>query len=347
MNSPKRIMFLGGSITVGGVASDYSRSWARLTYERIAGPLFGGNCEMLNASLSGTGSFFAAMRLSRHVLPYRPHMVFVEFAVNDFHESQNDPQTVISSLDYIVRRLTEANPETVIVFVYTSLSGKNASETYGIVAKHHNIPEIDLQTPLKKLIEAENKSWRDYMPDGVHPNDEGHRFYADVVSETVLGNRERFLTPTRPSEKPLSTHSFRDPQIIPVSSETEQSGFELVPGDDMEELKHLPELVIRNALYSEKEGATVTVRFEGTHFGIYHRIGGKMGRAEVRIDGEFVGILDCFYSYADPKLPGEYCCFFRKHGITPGKHVAEIRVLGEKNEKSNGNRVVLAGFLAG
>lgn len=347
MSRAKKIMFLGGSITVGGAASDYSRAWARLTYDNIAEPLFGGNCEMLNASLSGTGSFFAAIRLSQHVLPHKPDMVFIEYALNDVYEAENDEELVISSLDYIVRTLTETNPNAVIVFVYTTLSGKNASETYGKVARHYGIPEIDLQTPMKKLVDSGAKSWEDFLPDGVHPNDEGHRLYADIVTEAVLGDRERFLTPTKLAGNSLATYSFRDPRIILASDGVEQEGFEPVPGRDMENLKHLPELVVKDALYSEKAGATVRVAFSGAHFGVYYRIGRKMGCASVKIDGEFVGKLDCYYEYPDPNVSGEYCCFFRKNGLENRAHLAEITVLAEKNENSGGNAVEIAGFLVG
>lgn len=346
MDKVKKIMFLGGSITVGGVASDYSLSWAKQTYEKIAQPLFNNNCTMLNASLSGTGSFFAAIRLGQHVLPYKPDMVFIEFAVNDLYEAQSDQDLVISSLDYIVRSLINVNPKVVIVFVYTTFSGKNAAETHGIVAKHYNIPEIDFQTPLAEIIATGEKSWSDYMPDGVHPNDEGHLFYANIAADAILRDKERFLTPTSLAPS-LATYSFCDPQILLASPQMEQKGFACAAAEDMENLKHLPETVVRQALYAKKAGASVKVKFTGTHFAIYHRIGARMGCVSVVIDGENVGKLDCYYKYADPNIAGEYCCFFRRNGLPQGEHTAEITVLDEKNENSMGNQVVLAGFLVG
>ncbi|MBQ1222959.1 MAG: SGNH/GDSL hydrolase family protein [Oscillospiraceae bacterium] len=346
MDAEKKIMFLGGSITVGGAASDYSLSWASRTYNKIAEPLFNNNCTMLNASLSGTGSFIAAVRLGQHVLPYKPDMVFIEFAVNDYYEAKSDKELVVSSLDYIVRSLIAVNPKVVIVFVYTSFSGKNAAETHGIVAKHYNIPEIDFQSPMAEKIAADQKSWSDYMPDGVHPNDEGHLFYANIAAEAILRDKERFLTPTKLAPS-LATYSFCDPKILLASSEIEQNGFVCAAANDMENLKHLPETVVRQALYAEKAGASVKVKFTGTHFAIYHRINAKMGCVSVAIDGENVGKLDCYYKYADPEISGEYCCFFRRNGLPQGEHIAEITVLDEKNENSTGNQVVLAGFLVG
>lgn len=74
MCEPKRMLFLGGSITAGASASSYEKAWASLCFKGINKPLFAGNAEMYNASISGTGSVLAAVRLKQHVLPYKPDL---------------------------------------------------------------------------------------------------------------------------------------------------------------------------------------------------------------------------------------------------------------------------------
>jgi len=347
MTSPKKIMFLGGSITCGGNATDHKLSWPYVCYSQIAQGLFCNNATYLNASISGTGSFVAAMRLGQHVLPYAPDMVFIEFSVNDLGDAASDPDLVISSLDYIIQSLIKVNPHVAITFVYTTVAGKNASATHSIVAKHYGIPEIDFQTPMAAEVNAGRCSWDYYLPDNVHPNDIGHKFYGDIAAQAVLADPERFTSPTRHAES-IAKYPFHDPRIIPVTEAFETTGFTYGLVSDDTHIKHLPELKVTHGSYSRKPGASMKVRFHGSHFGIYHRLYTNCGCASVSIDGEYAGKLNCYHNYAASyKDCGEFFCLFKKTGLAEGEHVAEITLLDEKHENSDGNHMIIAGFLVG
>lgn len=347
MSEPKKVLFLGGSITAGASASSYDLSWPSLCYKGISNALFAGNSVMYNASISGTGSFLAVMRLGQHVLPYTPDMVFIEFSVNDLEHAAEAPDLVISSLDYIIQTLIKANPQVVIVFTYTTFSGRNASVTHSIVAKHYEIPEIDFQTPMAEDLQSSGYGWDRYLADGVHPNDRGHRFYADVAVKTILSDPKRFLTPTR-HKNSIAAYQFYDPHIELATEKQEGGGFVFDEVEDDTHIKHLPELAVTHALTTDEPGSTLKVRFNGTHFGIYHRIFSDYGCASVSIDGEYKATIDCYHQYRPAyQSTGEFISFFKCNNLPEGDHIAEITVLKEKNQKSTGNRITIAGFLVG
>jgi len=347
LSEKKKILFLGGSITAGGNASDPQHRWAYLAYRQFAPALWGGNTEYLNASISGTGSFLGAMRLSNHVLPYKPDMVFVEFAVNDGGQARTTPDAVIAALDHIVRALQQVNPQVVVVFVYTTSSGHNCASVHHVVAQHYGIPEIDLQTPMAAALERENRGWDYYLPDGVHPNDLGHQFYADVVTDTILANPQRFRTPT-PCAETLAKTPFRNARIIPVSEADELSGFTYGPVQDDTHIKHLPELTVTHAAYSETPGSRIKMHFTGTNFAVYSRYTRGGGAFAVYIDGELAGTQSCFHNYRETyRYDGEFLGPFRLFGLPEGEHQVEIVVLDEKHENSSGYRVWIAGIFVG
>ena len=342
----KKILFLGGSITCGARATDYERSWARLVYHKIAAELFGGNAEMINASISGTGSNVAVFRLSEHVLPYNPDFVFVEFAVNDRGKAKNDPDLVIANLDYIVQTLKQTNPNVAITFVYTTARGQNASAVQSIVAKHYGIPEIDLQTPLTELIDSGNYTWDDFFSDSAHPNDKGHALYADIIVNSILENKERFLAPVKVATS-ISKYPFVNPHILPADKAIAMNGFTMQPVTDRSRSKRLEELVIHRAALSDRIGDSIVFEFEGEHFAVYHRIGNFCGRYSVTIDGTCIKEVDAYHHYDDgtTKL-GEFVSFFTTHSLGKGKHTAKITII-EPNPASKSSEIGIAGVFIG
>lgn len=341
------VLFLGGSITCGCEASDRSKGWAGLVGRWLADQPQSGNCRQINSSISGTGSFLAAMRLRQHVLPYRPDAVFVEFSVNDLEDAQKEPEMVIASLDSIIQQLLSSNPQTAIIFVYTTMNGQNAADVHHRVAQHYGIPEIDLQTPVLTELKEKSLPWSHYFHDAAHPNDAGHAFYADRVIEALQDDWNHFFSPIR-NAPPLTGQPLVHPHILPLSDAFDANGFILQPVMDDDLWKHLPEMVVTEALCAEQPGASLKVSFTGTCFGLYHRIGNGCGLCAVRIDGMDMGVSDFYHDYgAGDEYPGEFLCFCRFWKLPKGKHIAEITAAGKRNERASGARIEIAGFLSG
>lgn len=342
----KTILFLGGSITCGASATDYENSWPRLVYHKVANTLYGENVQMINASISGTGSNVAVFRLREHVLPYCPDFVFIEFAVNDRAKANADPELVIANLDYIVRTLKQTNPNVAVTFVYTTARGKNASSVHGIVAKHYGIPEIDLQTPLTALVDSGKHSWDDFFKDSVHPNDNGHAKYADIIVNEILQDKERFLSPVNDAPS-ISKYPFVNPHILPADMATSMNGFTMQSVTDRSKIKRLPELLIHRAALSDRIGDSIIFEFEGEHFAVYHRIGNYSGRFSVTIDGKFIKEVDTYHLYGDgTSIFGEFVSFFTTHSLGAGKHTAEITII-EPNPASKSSEICITGVFIG
>lgn len=344
MSEVKTILYLGGSITCGAHASDYEHSWAMRSFRNIAPVLYGEQTKMVNASISGTGSRVAAHRLAAHVLPYHPDLVFIEFSVNDNETAKNDPDLIISSMEYLVRALKKANPQVAVVFVYTTnSSGENASGVHTVVAKHYGIPEIDLRKPLLTKIESGEKSWSDFLADAAHPTDNGHAFYADVVTRAVLADPARYTRPVQ-DMSPLVPNGYCNPRIASPATALTGDGFVLQAVADPQRLKHIPETVIREAVVADRVGASLAVDFEGERFGVYYRIGNFAGRFSVVIDSAPCGEEDCYYVRGDgTDKVGEFISRYYRHSLSPGKHTATITV-EPPNPCSKGCEVAIAGF---
>ena len=347
MTNAKTVLFLGGSVTCGCNATAYERAWASLVYSGISGLLPEGS-RMVNASLSGTGSFLAAMRLGEHVLPHKPDIAFIEYSINDYFNNADNHELIVSSLDYIVRKLSEVNPNVVIFFVYTTTRGHNVAEIYHPVAEHYGIREFDLQTPMLAEI-GSGHDWDEYFTDPAHPNDAGHKFYADIILRGLLAEPALLTTPVRRAEA-LAKLPLSDPHIVPAAPDTVVShdGFTYGLVSDDLSCKHLPELAVDHAYYSRTPGAQLVFKFSGTSFGLYHRLSQSCGICELSIDGEPAGEYSFFHDYGpEYQGPGEFLCFAQKSGLAPGEHTATITVTGRKAPQSGGIYIMIAGFLVG
>lgn len=80
------IAYLGGSITEAEYGSDkYKYSWA-YQVEQYFRNNYSNQLSFHNAGVSGTGSGLGIFRLSRDILPFKPDLIFIEYAINDLTE---------------------------------------------------------------------------------------------------------------------------------------------------------------------------------------------------------------------------------------------------------------------
>lgn len=103
-----RVAYLGGSITA-------APGWRVMTRRWFA-EHFNADVREINAAIGGTGSDLGVFRLEHDVLRHKPHLLFVEFAVND---GGAPPERIWRAMEGIVRQTWAADPRTDICFVYT------------------------------------------------------------------------------------------------------------------------------------------------------------------------------------------------------------------------------------
>ena len=142
-----------------------------------------------NEGIGGTTSIYGRFRLEKDVVSKNPDIVFVEFAGNDSIVARKD--TVILSMESIVRRLQSLPKEVKIVFLYRPKRSPNhtALEWHKEVAKYYNVNEIDTKTYVENLAASGEFDLSDLVAfDNVHPNDLGHYYIAQGIIESIEKN---------------------------------------------------------------------------------------------------------------------------------------------------------------
>ena len=181
------VCFIGGSITEGTGATELDKSYASLVAKHLedVSPI---SVEYFNAGIGGTGSDFGVLRLNHDVLQYNPDIVFVEFAINDVGTPADE---VKKNMEGIVRQIRAKNEKTAIVFIYTTNTEKAAvTALHDEVANYYGICAINIQDYVWGLSEGISG----YLKDGVHPNDDGHKLYADYIISQLDNNAENVIT---------------------------------------------------------------------------------------------------------------------------------------------------------
>jgi len=175
-NSSADIIFLGNSITAGV-------DWMELL----------GNPHARNRGISSDITFGVLERLSE-VTEGKPAKVFILIGINDI--SRNIPDTVIvNNYRRIIREIKASSPATKIYFQtllpvnneFTPRSHFNKDEHILFVneqlkklAAEEKITLIDLYP---HFLNADKKLEKKYTFDGLHPNAEGYKVWAEILKK--------------------------------------------------------------------------------------------------------------------------------------------------------------------
>lgn len=332
-----KVGFIGGSITEGAGSSTRTKRYASqlvtLLQEHYPDVAF----SEINAGIGGTGSNLGLFRAERDLISKEPDIVFVEFSVND---SDTYTERYMESLVRYMRRYRAELP---IVFVYT-LNKPIYADYYakGIlgpvaalqekIAKHYGIPSVPAAIPLCRAIGSE-EHYGEYLTDNVHPNDKGHKIYADAIMDVLADAAFSFPSPT-----PLNVIVSEKPTM--VTAEDDTVSFAEFP-------KSYNNFYGRFStyFYAYKPGASLTFAFDGKAIGIYHTIEKDSGDFEFSIDGGAWEKRSTWDIYALRFNRVNYSIL--KDDLEEGHHVLRLRVLEEKAEKSEGTYIRIGAFLIG
>ncbi len=347
-NKKLTVGFFGGSITEGAGASNWDEtSWrAHLTkYLQTSYPT--AEIIAINAAVGGTGSDLGLYRCQHDLLKYRPDLVFMEFAVNDkalpFAEQ-------LSSYESCIRQILKNDPTTEIVCVFTATketeqellkTGDYRSRTaQTILAYHYGLEMVNIGEYLRAEVIGANGDWKRYTTDGTHPNDDGHRIYAEVMKLAI----RRLLAeiPEEIAEKTLPAPYVGEENLICGKLCEAQEylfrsrGFSLVNQPFKDKFPYYVRAI-------EGIGSEMTVPFEGSNFGIYLIMDYESGMLELTLDGKETKTVSAW---------DEYCKLFSRAGyILPfknlenGPHTVTLRVSNQKDEGSLGNHIAIFAFL--
>ena len=333
--SEAKVGFIGGSITEGAHASArayrYSTQALLLLSQR-----YGVTLHEINAGIGGTGSDLGLFRAERDLISKSPDLVFVEFSVNDnisfsarYHES-------------LVRLLRAYRADLPIVFLYT-LNRPIYADYYakGVlapiaaelekVAAHYGIPTVPMAIPLC-LAMGDETHYADFMSDGVHPNNKGHRVYAEAIDEALKTAEFSF-----PAPAPLYDVVSEHPTLATAEGDLSFDGWKKSYNSFLGRLS--------TYFYANVPGTELCFEFDGKAIGIYNTIEKDSGNFEFSIDGGAWEKRSTWDEYALQFNRVHYSIL--RDDLAAGHHTLRLRVSEEKPEKSEGTYIRIGAFLVG
>lgn len=222
-NKKLRIAFFGGSITDGTGSSDSENtSYRALVTKWFKKHYPEAEITAKNASIGGTGTALGMFRCSKDVLAFEPDIIFMEYAVND---EGDEYKNVAMQTESIIRTINRHNPDIDIVTVITTAEPmikymKNGIKAQSVnaqtnVSAYYGLAIADVGEVLIARTATSVLTIKDLVPDGLHPNDDGHRIYADGLIRCLTSlldncNPEKVISHTLPAKLyPTSSDNAR------------------------------------------------------------------------------------------------------------------------------------------
>jgi len=187
-------LFYGTSLTAQG-------PWVRQLQD-ILDRTYPDQVTMINKGHKTGMSELAVANLDARVIAQRPDTVFIEFGVNDAWRSIAQPvRDGQAYLDQMLDRIQAALPACeIILMVMNPLVGEQKerranleayNQMYRDVARKRQLQLIDLYPAWQKLLEEDPEKFNAYVPDGMHPNEEGCRAITTPTIVKALGLKEK------------------------------------------------------------------------------------------------------------------------------------------------------------
>lgn len=277
------IGFLGGSITQGSLASAPDRCYAYQVFSWWEQTFPNAEFHYVNGGIGGTTSHYGVSRAVTDVLMYQPDVVVVDFSVND------EPDAFFQETYEGVLRRTfgwKSKPAVLILHNVFYDSGKNAEEWHNKTASWYRIPYVSIRDTIYQKMRDGLYTREELTPDGLHPNDKGHR----MVAEEII----RFLEYVRlhsheqeedvPMPSPMTGNAYEFAQRLTIREICpELSGF---CADTEEKMGHLDHF--KNGWIGKKAGDGILFEVEASCIAVQYRktIARPALRAELVLDGD-------------------------------------------------------------
>lgn len=275
--------FIGGSIT-----DQRSRNrWAdMLTYELCsAHPEV--SLHIVNAAIGATDSLHALFRAEQDLADRGCDIIFIEFAVNDLGMP---PERRARVREGLVRKLWRSGCDLVFVYTYErSMLADMLAERlpdsiadFETLAAHYGIPGVFSGCYALDCVRRGRLRYEEWLPDGLHPEHCGSRFYADPVLALLNAELTRTAGMTAGENAavlpaPLRSDNGEKAYCLPFSR-IERSGYWF-------EQQPLVLPLVRRTLSSFAPGSSLAFEFEGSGFVIMQDFGQCAGDFDYRIDG--------------------------------------------------------------
>jgi len=329
-NKTGRVAFLGGSIT-------YNPGWRDSVCVYLKKRFPETRFEFIAAGIPSMGTTPGAFRLVRDVLSKgKIDLLFEEAAVND---AVNGRTTVeqIRAMEGIVRHTRIANPAADIVMMHFADPNKmkdyregrepEVISNHNKVAGHYNIPVINLA-----------KEVTDFKD--LHPSPFGQGIYAhsmiEFLENVFSGRIDASDTISEyPLPKKLDEFCYDKGELITIQSIKLTKGWTIDPKWNPHDGTGLRPDFFDVPMLIGKPDKIISLNFKGKAVGIVIAAGQDAGIIEYRIDKGEWQKQNLFTTWSKGlHLPWYYTLTSE---LDQKNHKLEIRISGEKDEKSNGN----------
>jgi lysophospholipase L1-like esterase len=347
-----RVAFLGGSIT------HMTNGWRSMVCQSLEKRFPKATFDFIDAGIPSTDSTLGAFRLRADVFGHGPvDLLFVEFAVNDSTNGRSSKES-IRGMEGIIRQARQHNPHIDIVMLYfvdpPKMEHFRQGKTPPVivsheqVARHYNIPSINLAREVTDRIDAGEFDWKAFG--GLHPAAFGHRVYARSIDRLLDGvwrdplPEAVAIRPHRMPNKPLDPRNYSLGRYVDLNHAHLVKGWRRISswttrkGHTREGFVRVPMLI------AEHPGAVLGLRFEGTAVGIVVVAGPDVGMVEFSIDDGPFRRLDQYTQWSSYlHIPWAYML---AADLERGNHALTLRTIDQKNPKSQGHAVRIVKFIA-
>jgi lysophospholipase L1-like esterase len=192
---PVRIVAFGDSITGVYYHTGGRRAWCDLLGIALKRVYPQARLEMINAGISGNTSAAGLARMDRDVLARHPHLVVVMFGMND---AAGAPiEQFAANLRTIIGRCRQARAAVVLCTpnnVYPNPRRPierlaQFAQTVRDVAREQQVPLADCYRAYDDVLRRDPLTWALLMSETIHPSMNGHKLFAEVLAETISGQR--------------------------------------------------------------------------------------------------------------------------------------------------------------
>ncbi len=322
-----RVVYVGGSVTVGASASDHDRlSWRALTSAWLAKRYPEADCSFAQGGISGTNSTYGVYRIEQLLSPEQPDLVFIEFAVND---SGNRKET-IRAVEGMVRKIQAGDPKTGIVLVYCAT--QHGAEAYRLgetpanirhmveVASHYGLPSVNLCLDISQRLNSEELAWSDFAGDTVHPYDAGHRMYAEGVAGLLEAALQ--VTEGSPVLEPYDRFHYGGAQYVSLQEQDLSTQCSYSTEDATGTNRNYTEPV--EVLRMQGADAGLQLRFTGTAVGLLYLANHLTGGVRFAIDHGPWASADLHDGYRDGN--SRIRTHLLEDELTQGEHVLNLQL---------------------
>ena len=285
------IGYLGGSITMGSLATVQEKCYAYLSHMWWKETFPQADIQFVNAGIGATTSQFGVARVEEDLLAYKPDVVFIEFTVNDDATAHFQ-----ETYEGLVRKVYGCELAPAVITLQNAFyhDGVSAEEIHTPIAKFYDLPVVSFKKSVVARVADGVIVEEDITSDHLHPNDKGHALLAETVKyfldqvyaemdteETGVSLRVDTMTKNRYE----NSVRLRNQNLVVKASE----GFVADPSVQ-EHITH----IFKNGWEVTKEGSFMEFEVEASCMGIQYRrtMQHPAPSMNVIVDGEKMAVLN-------------------------------------------------------